>query len=151
MSETSSTNLWLLLETLARRRRFVLTFVILTTAISVIVSFLLPKYYEASALLLPPKDVSVPMAGLGQISEVVSVTKGLNLPVMVTTSDVYARMLKSRRIADRVIYEFKLVDRYQARNRDEAYLTLLEWADFRVTDEGLLLIAIEDRDPQIAA
>ncbi|MCK4605714.1 MAG: hypothetical protein KAU35_00315 [candidate division Zixibacteria bacterium] len=151
MSESKSTNLWLLLETLARRRTFIVTFVVLVTVAAVIISLVLPKHYQASALLLPPKDISMPIAGVAQISEVVSVTKGLNLPVMVTTSDVYARMLASRRIADRVVGEFNLVERYQSRNADEAYYDLLGRSDFRVTAEGLLRVAVEDRDPQMAA
>jgi uncharacterized protein involved in exopolysaccharide biosynthesis len=151
MSQTDSTNLWLLLEVLARRRGLILTVTILVTLAAVVTSLLLPKYYRAEALLLPPKDVSIPVAGLGRISEVVSVTKGLNLPVLVTTSDVYRRMLMSHRITDHVIDQFQLVDRYGARNRDEAYLNLMETAEITVTSEGLLLVTVEDRDPTVAA
>jgi uncharacterized protein involved in exopolysaccharide biosynthesis len=125
--------------------------VLIVTLGAVVVSLLLPKYYRAEALLLPPKDVSIPVAGLGRISEVVSVTKGLNLPVLVTTSDLYRRMLMSHRITDHVIDQYQLVTRYGARNRDEAYHVLMKVAEFSVTEEGLLLVTLEDRDPQVAA
>ncbi|MDH3890561.1 MAG: Wzz/FepE/Etk N-terminal domain-containing protein [candidate division Zixibacteria bacterium] len=151
MNSTGSTNLWLLMEVMTRRRTLILSIVIVVTLTAVVVSLILPKYYLATALLLPPKDVSIPVAGLGRISEVVSVTKGLNLPVLVTTSDVYRRMLMSHRITDGIMEQFELVERYGARNRDEAYLTLLENAEFSVTDEGLLNVAVEDRDPTMAA
>ncbi len=151
MSEEQSTNLWLFLEVLAKRRRFILTLVILLTLVAVVVSLVLPKYYEATALLLPPKDVSMPVAGMSRISEVVSVTKGLNLPVMVTTSDVYRRMLQSHRIVDPIIDQYDLVRAYGARNVDEAYLDLMESCRFRVTAEGLLEIAVENRSPERAA
>lgn len=151
MNRTNSNNLWLLMEVTARRRGLIVGLVLFVTLAAVVVSYLLPKYYQAEALLLPPKDVSLPVAGLGAISEVVSVTKGLNLPVLVTTSDVYRRMLMSRRVADYVIDRFELVNRYSARNQDEAYLALMEFAEFSVTEEGLLMITVEDRDPQVAA
>jgi len=151
VNRTNSNNLWLLMEVTARRRGLIVGLVLFVTLAAVVVSYLLPKYYQAEALLLPPKDVSLPVAGLGAISEVVSVTKGLNLPVLVTTSDVYRRMLMSRRVADYVIDRFELVNRYSARNQDEAYLALMEFAEFSVTEEGLLMITVEDRDPQVAA
>lgn len=151
MNRTGSTNLWLLMEVMTRRRTLILSIVIVVTLAAVVVSLILPKFYKANALLLPPKDVSIPVAGLGRISEVVSVTKGLNLPVLVTTSDVYRRMLMSRRITDGILDQFQLVERYGARNRDEAYLALMEVAEFSVTDEGLLSISVEDRDPTVAA
>lgn len=151
MSGTGSTNLWLLMEVMTRRRTLILSIVVIVTLVAVVVAMVLPKYYQANALLLPPKDMTIPVAGLARISEVVSVTKGLNLPVLVTTSDVYRRMLMSRRIADGVMDQFQLVERYGARNRDEAYLSLMEAADFSVTDEGLLSISVEDRDPAVAA
>lgn len=151
MNASGSTNLWLLMEVMTRRRTLILSIVIVVTLAAVVVSLILPKYYLANALLLPPKDVSIPVAGIGRISEVVSVTKGLNLPVLVTTSDVYRRMLMSRRVADGVMDQFQLIERYGARNRDEAYLALMEVAKFSVTEEGLLSISVEDRDPNVAA
>ena len=151
MNSSGSTNLWLLMEVMTRRRTLILSIVIVVTLAAVVVSLILPKFYQANALLLPPKDVSIPVAGMGRISEVVSVTKGLNLPVLVTTSDVYRRMLMSRRITDGILDQFQLIDRYGARNRDEAYIALMEVAAFSVTEEGLLSISVEDRDPVIAA
>lgn len=151
MNRNGSTNLWLLMEVMTRRRTLILSMVIVITLAAVVVSLILPKYYQATALLLPPKDMSIPVAGLGRISEVVSVTKGLNLPVLVTTSDVFRRMLMSRRITDGILDQFQLIERYGARNRDEAYISLMEHAEFLVTEEGLLSVAIEDREAEVAA
>lgn len=151
MTQNGSTNLWLFMEVMTCRRTMILSIVFAVTLVAVAATFVLPKYYEAQALLLPPKDMSIPVAGLGRISEVVSVTKGLNLPVLVTPSDVYRRMLLSHRIADGVIDQFQLIERYKASNRDEAYLALMEYAEFKVTEEGLLSVKVEDRDPQVAA
>ncbi|MFH1687635.1 MAG: GNVR domain-containing protein [bacterium] len=151
MSDSSTTNLWLLLEVAARRRALILGIVLPVTLAAIVIALVLPKYYEAEALLLPPKDTTMPLAGSSRMAEVVSVTQGLNLPVMVTTSDVYARMLQSRSLADVIIGKYDLLSLYEGKNLDEAYLTLMERSTFEVTHEGLLRVAVEDRDPDLAA
>jgi len=151
MSQAQSNNFWLLLEMLARRRLFIIVFVIVATFLSVAVALVLPKWYQASALLLPPKDLALPIPGLAQLSEVVSITKGADLPVMVTPSDVYARILKSRTIAERIIEKFDLKTRFAADYFKQAYDVLMSRSEFKVTDEGLLLISFEDKDPGVAA
>lgn len=149
--DTQSNNLWLFLELLARRRGLIFGIVLLAVIAAVVISFILPKWYQAEALLLPPKDVSSTIEGLSRLEEVVSVTGGLNLPVMVTPSDVYARILRSRTIADRVIEQFNLKSRYETTTQFETYLALHSHTNFAVTDEGLLSITVEDKDPQAAA
>ncbi len=151
MSETGNNNFWLFLELLARRRSMILSLVVAATLIAVVVSLVLPEWYTAKAVLLPPKDVSITTPGQAAINEIVSVTKGLDLPLMVTPSDVYARILKSRTIAKRIIDRFNLLDRFDADHFSEAYEALLERARFEVTDEGLLEVSFEDKNPQLAA
>ncbi|MEW6051608.1 MAG: Wzz/FepE/Etk N-terminal domain-containing protein [Candidatus Zixiibacteriota bacterium] len=151
MIEPTTSNLWLMLEVLARRRRFVIGFVLAVTLVSIGIALVLPKWYRAEALLLPPKDIGPAVDQLSRLSEVVSVTGGLNLPVMVTPSDVYARMLRSRSISDRIISAFDLQHRYQTQTHFETYEALMDHARFRVTEEGLLSITVEDKDPQTAA
>jgi uncharacterized protein involved in exopolysaccharide biosynthesis len=136
---------------LARRRLFIIVFVMVATLLSVAVALVLPKWYQASALLLPPKDLSLPVPGLARLSDVVSITKGADLPVMVTPSDVYARILESRTIAERIIERFDLKTRFAADYFKQAYDVLMSQSEFKVTDEGLLLISFEDKDPAVAA
>jgi tyrosine-protein kinase Etk/Wzc len=151
MTQPQTNNLWYLLEVLAKRRVFIFVFVLLLTLMSLVIAWLLPKWYTATALLLPPKDLAVEVPGLSHFSEVVSVTKGLDLPYMVTSSDVYARMLESRTIADRIIEQFDLKARFGVDSFKKAYEQLMGRSEFKVTDEGLLTISVEDKDPQTAA
>ncbi|HVP06942.1 MAG TPA: Wzz/FepE/Etk N-terminal domain-containing protein [Candidatus Acidoferrum sp.] len=153
MSPSESGSVWLFLELLAKQRRFIILFVVIITLLAAIVSFVLPKWYRAEALLLPPKDVSAALAldQMAKLNEVVSVTGGLNLPVMVTASDVYARMLRSHAVCDRVIAKFDLKNRYHAGSNFETYDALMKHARFRVTEEGLLSVSVEDREAQTAA
>ena len=118
MNETQTTNFLDLLGLMAKRSRFIISFVLICTLAAVVVSLVLPKWYQATATLLPPKEITVPIAGLGDFAEVVSVTGGLNLPVLVTPSDVYAKMLASRTIAESIINKFQLMSLYETANFD---------------------------------
>lgn len=151
MTEPQTHNLWLFLELLARRKRLIFSIIIVATLGSAIVSLLLPKWFRATAVILPPKNLSVPIEEMSSWSDVMSVTAGLNLPVRATPSDVYARMLRSRTITSRVMDKFGLMERYGESNYEEAYQALMDHADFYVSDEGLLVVSVEDRDPQTAA
>lgn len=151
MSHGESNNLWLFLEVLAKRKGFIFLFAVVITLISLIISLSLPKWYKAEALLLPPKNMSIPMADLEILSEAVSVTSGLNLPVLATPSDVYVRIMKSRSICSEIVEQFALKQRYEKTTFEETYNILLSLTDFSVTDEGLLSVAVEDKDPAVAA
>lgn len=149
--ERSGNNFWLFVELLGRRRTFIISFVLLAVVMAAVISLVLPKWYRASALLLPPKDVTIASPGPGRLADVVSVTKGLNLPVMVTASDVYARMLRSRTVARELIDRFSLMERYGQSNFVETFDVLMDRSDFQVTEEGLLQISVEDKNPDTAA
>lgn len=151
MTQPSGSNLWIVLEAIARRRAFLLAFIGVVTIIAVVISLLLPTWYQARAVLLPPKNVTMPVAGLDQLNEVVSVIEGLDLPVMATPSDVYARMMRSRTIADTVIAQFNLIERYDVDHKFDAYEELERLTEFSVTAEGLLEIKVEDKSPDTAA
>ena len=151
MTERPPNNLFRLLEVLAIRRGLVIGLIVFGTLLSVVIALVLPQWFRGEALILPPKEQTIKAAGLAELAEVTSVTGGLNLPVLVTPSDLYARMLKSHAISDPIIKRFNLQERYRARNLTETYVALMDRARFRVTDEGLLSISIEDRDPQAAA
>ncbi len=150
MSDQSTSNLWLFLEMVARRRGLIFTLVILATAAAVAISLVLPQWYTANALLLPPPDDSV-RSGLAQLAEINLYTGGVRPPGLVTPNDVYARMLRSRRISDKIIKRFDLAERYQQSGATGLYTTLDGHRQVQVTDEGLLSLSVEDRDPQVAA
>lgn len=150
MTGQPSHNVWLFLETIARRRGLIFTIVILATVVAVIVSLLLPKWYSATALLLPaPEEPGG--SGLAELTQVALFTRDAHFPGMITTNDIYARMLKSRRIQDKIIEQFDLKTRYGTSNMTGTYEALESRTTVRVTDEGMLQISVEDRDPQVAA
>ncbi|KAA3632024.1 MAG: hypothetical protein DWP97_11860 [Calditrichaeota bacterium] len=151
MTQSESNNFWALLEVLAKRRNMIFAVVILATLGAVVTAMVLPKWYRANALLLPPKNVAPAISGSAEISEAISITSGLNLPVLTTPTDVYARMLKSRTVTSKLIDSYNLKDRYKTTNFEETFDALMYYTSIRVTEEGLLSVSVEDKDPQMAA
>ncbi len=150
MNEQPSSNLWSFLEILTRRRGLIIGLVVLATAVSVVVALLLPQWYKASALLFPP-PAEPGGGGLAQLAQVRAFTGETRLPGMITQNDVYARMLKSHTMSDRIIERFDLKKRFSGAGRTALYEWLGEHTDIRVTDEGLLSLSVEDRTAQSAA
>jgi uncharacterized protein involved in exopolysaccharide biosynthesis len=151
VTERSSNNLFRLLEAITLHRALVIGLIVVGTALSVGIALVLPKWYKGEALLLPPKEQTMKGAGLAELAEVTSVAGGLNLPVLVTASDLYARMLRSHAICDPITEKFDLPARFGTGNQTETYVELMARARFAVTNEGLLSISVEDKDPQTAA
>jgi tyrosine-protein kinase Etk/Wzc len=64
---------------------------------------------------------------------------------------VYARILQSHSVTDRIVERFNLATRYQTHTQQDTYSALMKHSDFHVTPEGLLAISVEDMDPKVAA
>jgi uncharacterized protein involved in exopolysaccharide biosynthesis len=143
-------NLWRLLEVVSQRIRFIVVFVLAAAVISSTIALILPKWYKATVLVIPPKEGSMQF-GSGGVEEMISLTAGLVLPTRATPSDIYARILASRNMAERVIKANKLEEYYNIHSTGELYEKLAELSHFRVTEEGLLEIAFIDKDASKAA
>lgn len=148
--EETRFNLWKLLEVIALRIRFIAIFVTIITILSIIISLLLPRWYEASALLLPPKEDGFDLGWSGG-EDIFSLTSGIRLPVMATPSDLYARILESRQLAERVAENNNLCLYYDIDSLNEVMKVMTHRASFSVTPEGMLEISYIDRDARMAS
>ena len=149
--EEKEFNLWKLLEILARRIKFIIVFVLLITVAAAVISLILPKWYEATTLVLPPKDEGLKLGWGGSIDKMTSLTSGLSLPLMATPTDVYARIVGSRTLLDRVIDKNNLAEYYGIQGRSDLYNRIEDKLDYRVTPEGLMEISFSDRSAEKAA
>jgi tyrosine-protein kinase Etk/Wzc len=144
-------NLWKLLEVIALRIKLIIGFVLAVTVIAVIVAFALPRWYMASTLLLPPKEESLNLGQSRGLEDMISITSGLVLPIRATPTDVYARILRSRNIGERVINSNNLMNHFDKKSMADAQEELNRRTGFQVTEEGLLEITYIDKDPVVAA
>ncbi len=148
--EETRFNLWRLLEVIALRIKFIILFVFFVTLISIVISLLLPRWYLATALLLPPRESGF-NPGWSSNDDSYSLTSGLRLPIMATPSDIYARILESRRLAERVVAANDLQNYYGIDSLNEAVKIAGHRSSFRVTPEGLLEITYIDKDAAMAS
>lgn len=136
------------LEVLVRYRRLIVANVVIVTLIAVLVSLLLPKWYRSTAVILPPESSFDPLMTMGAVARVAATA---NLPWFATKSDVYGVVLTSRFLAEKLIERYDLIDVYEADNLEMAIKALNRHRWIRVTDEGLIEVSVEARDPQMAA
>jgi len=120
------------------------------------VSLLLPEVYESTSSVLPQLEskeggalaalLASPAAG-GMAQNL-----GLGLPGLPTTpTDVFVSILKSRLMADEVIKQFNLMDRYREKTMVDTRKELEDHLRITVTKEKVIKVAVEDEDPQVAA
>ena len=112
-------------------------------------SFLIPKEYEATAQLLPPKEQK---QGFG-FSDLLSALPipTLRLGEKGTPADIFIATLKSMHTRRSMVYTFALKERYGVETMTDAVETLAEKTVIDKSEEGTIVISVLDRDPQMAA
>jgi len=139
-----------LLLVLARRKETILLIPLAAAALAVVVSLLLPKMYTATATILPPEEsqssLSLMLGQLGGFSGSSGRDLGLKNP-----SDLVVAMLKSRTIEDQLVDRFDLRGVYGVKTYQDARKKLEGHSRIEAGDEGLITLAVTDRDPKRAA
>ncbi|MDX1400694.1 MAG: Wzz/FepE/Etk N-terminal domain-containing protein, partial [Kiloniellales bacterium] len=139
-----------ILRTLIRWRKFILSAGLATAVVAAGVSFLLPKWYTATASVFPPETQS-PLPGY------LDVMQSLQLPIFgpsavgVRPETIYIDILLSRKVGEQIIDEFGYRDIYKADHTMDAIKELHSHATMSLLENGLLIITFEDRDPERAA
>ena len=138
---------------IARQKSFIMYFTAGTAVLAVVVSLLLPKYYTSTAKIMPPQQgqsiASAMLGDLGQIGGLLGAVGGKDL--LKNPSDLYVSILKSTAIEDRLITRFNLMKVYNERFRIDAMHRLENLSEVQAGKEGLISVAVQDRDPNRAA
>ena len=137
-----------LVHVIRTRARFLALNVFAVTLVALVASLLMPKWYSARAVLLPPTEDD---AGSAMAQFMPRGFGAIRLPGASTLADVFVAVLKSRSLADRVVERFDLVKRYGVRDGEKAVKELEGHVKFQVGDEGTIAVIVEDRDPKTAA
>lgn len=147
--------LWLTAGTLFRWRWFILGVTAFVAVASIILSLFLPKWYEASARVLPPEGGS----GGGLAAALLKGPGSAASALFGGVSGDHARylsILSSRRVLESVVDEFDLVTVYDLEDapfpHEDAITALGQNVDFPVDDDyEFLSVVVLDQDPQRAA
>jgi len=141
---------------LAKRKGLIMKITAAGALFSGVLSFVLPKSYTATVLLLPPQQNSslgVQLAGqLGSAGGVAALAGGAAEGLLKNPNDMFVSMLKSRTVEDAMVNRYGMMQEYRKKYLSDARRVF----ERRTTvdgagKDGLLRISIEDSDPRRAA
>lgn len=139
-----------LVSALRRQWKLLVILPVITTALAVTVSLMITPKFASTAVLMPPQQqtsgVSAMLGQLGGLAGAAGSIGGLKNP-----NDLYVGLLESRTIADGLIERFKLKERFKTETMDETRATLTAMREVSNGKDGLISIAIVDKDAKFAA
>ncbi|MCK5786132.1 MAG: hypothetical protein KAH54_06205 [Candidatus Sabulitectum sp.] len=160
MSEGPNNFLYVFLK----NRVFIVKVLAIVMAITVSITYIIPKKYTVITVILPPEEQASPALSLGGLSlgefaGFFSGGMGYSLPLMTTLADVYTEILNSRTLIDQAIMRTGYIDSLEF---DDIYETRPEVAMFlarkefkknysaNVTSSGFIEIAVTAGKPMYA-
>ncbi len=142
--------MFIYLQALIAKRKFVLAAALLAALISAFVSLMLPKWFTASTSVFPPEPKSA-------ISPYAQIIQNLQAPLLGPTAigarpgTIYIDIIKSRSLGEKIIDEFDLKHLYGTPLMEDALDVLHSHTYFSLLENGLLKISFEHPDPEGAA
>jgi uncharacterized protein involved in exopolysaccharide biosynthesis len=139
---------------LAKRKWIVCGVPLIASAVTLAILLFTPDIYTATARIMPPQQSdSTATALVGSLSGLAggfggSIGSALGLK---NPNDLYVGILKSNTIADRLIQRFNLKERYRIERQLEARRALQEVTSITAGRDGLIVIEVDDEDPERAA
>ena len=139
-----------LLQTIVDNLRLLVLGPLAVGIAALVISFLIPPTYTAKTQFLPPQQQQSAAAGLlqslGSLGGLAGAAAGLKNP-----ADQYIAYMKSNAVKDALIDRFKLMDRYDAKLREDARKALDEKARIASGKDGLISVEFDDKEPNFAA
>lgn len=139
------------LKVINKYRQMIITLCFGTVLITMIVSLLMPKIYESTAVILPLQEGS----SAGNLSALLAASgAGGLLGGVLPTGDtkVFLAILKSRTMADDIIDKFNLMDVYKAKFRDKARRKLADASQISNSkQDGTIVIKVQNKDRKLSA
>jgi len=120
----------------------------ITGVIVIIISLLLPKWYKASVVIMPPSSDG-PTGITGLMSSIPLSSFGLGAEDKQT--QICLAILKSRTLTSNIIDKFNLIDKYESPNKEEAIKSFSDNIILETSDEGAIFISVYDKDQEIVA
>jgi tyrosine-protein kinase Etk/Wzc len=133
-------------------RRMIVLICVVAVVTTAIYSLLSPKIYSATASVVPPIEIlqrdSELAGGLGA-GESSILRKAMGVT---SIANMYAGILESRAVVDAIIDRFDLMKVYEEKEyKSNVRKRLRKNTTIKVSDEGILSVTVEDRDPNRAA
>lgn len=137
----------------ARRRKFIVWFVLICSLLAAGIAAVSPKWYKSTSSVFPAEQTSF-SSGLESLSALARSFGGVRLGAgQHSDLERYMAILNSESVLLRVIERFDLTRVYEIVRypREKTIKALLSNTEFDYTDEGGIMISVYDTDPQRAA
>jgi len=141
------------LRVIHKHRRMILLICVLAGVTTAVACLLCPIAYVATTSIMPPLEMREGNSrlGAGMLGGAESALLR-NIMDVTSVADVYMGILESRAVSDVIVERFDLTGVYEVEGaRYEARKKLRENTNIDASDEGIVYIAVEDRDPNRAA
>ena len=149
MPNNSNFNFLHFVKLLTKWRKFLVFNLLLAFIIALILSLVLPKWYKASALVLPPQEEQTG-SGLASILNNLPISS-LGINVGGGSEMTYMAILKSRSMAVDVINKYNLRKFYKEKTLEETLKDFSSDYDLQMTEENMISISYEYTDSVKAA
>ncbi|MBN2091316.1 hypothetical protein JW964_17020 [candidate division KSB1 bacterium] len=154
--EDKTLNLWEILEILLEKRWMIIKNCAIVFILAVLITFILPKKYTATATLLPPEKNSS-INPLGNFSS--DMLPNLGFLNTNTTAELFVQILSSRSVKQAVLnrqYHYddkveRLMDYFDTKILEEGIEKLTEVTAILASPEGIISVSVELGNPELAA
>ena len=143
IQESQEIDIWGYIQFLYSWKKTIFWITSIFVILSIIVSLLLPKWYKAQAIIMPPSGES-PL-GIGSIISDFSLG-GAGFFQESSETYTYMAILKSRTLATSIINHFNLIEKYNVKNMQLAVTRFQDNASFDVEEEGTIKVTVLDKD-----
>ena len=151
MSGTPSLDLSGMVRAVARRRGFVIATTLGTALLTLGVTFILPKWYTATAVILPPEESDL-LSNMSMAQRALSKFPAFGiLQDYFTPADVFKAVLASRTVQEELIREHDLQRVYKQKSMEKTLKALTLNTRIKLNPDGTLKVSVDDKDPQRAA
>lgn len=148
--QDDETSLLDLLQTLVDNLRLLVLGPLAVGITALGLSFLIPPTFTAKTQFLPPQQpqsvAASMLASLGNLGGLAGAVGGLKNP-----ADQFISYMKSVTVQEALIGRFQLQERYEAKTKTDAIRTLTDNVHIVSGKDGLIIIEVNDNDPQFAA
>jgi uncharacterized protein involved in exopolysaccharide biosynthesis len=136
---------------LAKRWKLIVGGSLLAGLVAFGIASVIPPTFTAKTTLLPPQQqqsaAAAALSQLGALAGIAGGAAGIKSP-----ADQYVALMQSMTVAHKIIDDFKLMEVYEAKFRQDARKELAE--NSRISagkKDGLLTVEVDDHDPKRAA
>jgi tyrosine-protein kinase Etk/Wzc len=158
IQENSDTDISLidLLVALGQEKWTLIVVTVLAALTGIVVSLITPAMYLSRTSIMPSQQSGgggSALASLGSLAGLAGMGALSNMAAGIKSSDeMFIALMRSQSVQSALIEQFKLKERYGARNTEEARQALnLNVTVLADKKSGLLLIDAQDKDPEFAA